>query len=156
MLARKDIMVFVAKLLRSVQGKYRKHTVLSERSLYNSIKELTKQQFVFFSKGDDIASLNKVMMYLHENETTNKIKIVSVLKEYQKPTEQFLADFDALDRAYPEVDMEYIIEQGEFTPEKVDELSKKWHIPKNFMFISSPGDRFSHRVEDLGGVRLIL
>ena len=156
MLARKDIMVFIAKLLRSVQGKYRKHTVLSERSLYNSIKELTKQQFVFFSKGDDIASLNKVMMYLHENETTNKIKIVSLLKEYQNPTEQFLADFDALDRAYPEVDMEYIIEQGEFTPEKVDELSKKWHIPKNFMFISSPGDRFSHRVEDLGGVRLIL
>ncbi len=51
MLARKDIMVFVAKLLRSVQGKYRKHTVLSERSLYHSIKELTKQQFVFFSKG---------------------------------------------------------------------------------------------------------
>ncbi len=74
MLARKDIMVFVAKLLRSVQGKYRKHTVLSERSLYHSIKELTKQQFVFFSKGDDIASLNKVMMYLHENETTNKIR----------------------------------------------------------------------------------
>ncbi len=78
------------------------------------------------------------------------------MKEYQKPTEQFLIDFDALDRAYPEVDMEYIIEQGEFTPEKVDELSKKWQIPKNFMFISSPGDKFSHRVEDLGGVRLIL
>ncbi len=156
MLARKDIMVFMAKILKSVQGKYRKHTVMGERSLYNSIKKLTKQQFVFFSKGDDIASLNKVMMYLHENETTNKIKIVSVLKEYQKPSEQFLVDFDALDRAYPEVDMEYIIEQGEFSPEKVDELSKKWNIPKNFMFISSPGDRFSHRVEDLGGVRLIL
>ena len=52
--------------------------------------------------------------------------------------------------------MEYIIEEGSFTPDKVDELSKKWNIPKNFMFISSPGERFSHRVEDLGGVRLIL
>lgn len=52
--------------------------------------------------------------------------------------------------------MEYVIEEGVLTPEKVDELSRKWNIPKNFMFISSPGDKFSHRVQDLGGVRLIL
>lgn len=156
MMNRKDIMLFVAKTLKSLEGKYRKHTIKSERNLYHSIKQITKQQFVFFTKGDDIATLNKVMMYLHENEVTNKIKIVSILKDHQDPSTQFLNDFDALDRAYPEVDMEYIIEIGEFTPEKVDELSKKWNIPKNFMFISSPGEKFSHRVEDLGGVRLVL
>lgn len=156
LLARKDIMIFIAKMLNSVQKKYKKHTIKSERSLYNTIKKFTKQQFVFFSKGDDISTLNKVMMYLSENEVTNKIKIVSILKEYQQPTEQFLADFDALDRAYPDVDMEYIIEEGSFTPEKVEELSQRWDIPKNFMFIATPGERFSHRVEDLGGVRLIM
>ena len=153
MMNRKDIMLFIAKTLKSLEGKYRRHTIKSERNLYHSIKQITKQQFVFFTKGDDIATLNKVMMYLHENEVTNKIKIVSILKDHQDPSTQFLNDFDALDRAYPEVDMEYIIEIGEFTPEKVDELSKKWNIPKNFMFISSPGEKFSHRVEDLGGVR---
>jgi len=42
------------------------------------------------------------------------------------------------------------------TPELVEELSKKWEIPKNFMFISSPGEKFSYRVDELGGVRLIL
>ena len=156
MMNRKDIMLFIAKTLKSLEGKYRRHTIKSERNLYHSIKQITKQQFVFFTKGDDIATLNKVMMYLHENEVTNKIKIVSILKDHQDPSTQFLNDFDALDRAYPEVDMEYIIEIGEFTPEKVDELSKKWNIPKNFMFISSPGEKFSHRVEDLGGVRLVL
>ena len=156
MMNRKDIMLFIAKTLKSLEGKYRRHTIKSERNLYHSIKQITKQQFVFFTKGDDIATLNKVMMYLHENEVTNKIKIVSTLKDHQDPSTQFLNDFDALDRAYPEVDMEYIIEIGEFTPEKVDELSKKWNIPKNFMFISSPGEKFSHRVEDLGGVRLVL
>jgi hypothetical protein len=26
---------------------------------------------------------------------------------------------------------------------------KKWSIPKNFMFIGSPGDRFSYRVAEL-------
>jgi amino acid transporter len=156
MLGRKDIMFFIAKILKSTKRSYRKHIIKGERSLNMSINRLTEQQFVFFSKGDDISTLNKVMMYLNENEVTNRIKIVSVLEEYQNPTHQFLSDFDALDRAYPEVDMEYIIEEGQFTPQKVDELSIRWNIPKNFMFISSPGERFSHRVEDLGGVRLIL
>lgn len=156
MLARKDIMLFLANVLKSVPEKYRRQLVKSERSLYKSVKNLTKQQFIFFSKGDDIATLNKVMMYLHENEETNRIKIISVLEKYQSPTYQFLADFDALDRAYPAIDMEYIIEEGKFTPEKVEELSLRYDIPKNFMFLSSPGERFSHRVEDLGGVRLIL
>ena len=156
MLARKDIMLFLANVLRSFPIKYRKRFIKGERSLYKSIKDLTKQQFIFFSKGDDISTLNKVMMYLHENEDTNRVKIISVLEKYESPTYQFLADFDALDRAYPAIDMEYIIEEGQFTPEKVEELSQRYNIPKNFMFLSSPGERFSHRVEDLGGVRLIL
>lgn len=155
MLVRKDIMLFIVNLLKS-QSKYRRHFIKGERTLYNSVKQLTKQKFVFFTKGDDIATLNKVMMYLSENEVTDTIYIVSILEKYEHPTEQFLQDFDTLDRAYDEVDMEYIVEEGQFTPEKVDELSKRWNIPKNFMFISSPGSKFSHRVEDLGGVRLIL
>ena len=45
---------------------------------------------------------------------------------------------------------------GEFGPELIERLSKEWGIAKNFMFISSPGEKFSYRVEELGGVRLIL
>ena len=156
MLLRKDIMHFIVNLLQSLSKNYKKYTLTRQRSLYRSLKKLYEQDFVFFSKGDDIATLNKVMMYLHENEVTNKMKIVTVLKEQQQPDPKFLADFDTLDRAYPEVDMEYITILGNFTPELVDELSNKWGIPKNFMFISSPGEKFSYRVDELGGVRLIL
>lgn len=95
-------------------------------------------------------------MYLHENEATNKMKIVTVLEKEQIPDPKFLADFEVLDRAYPDVDMEYITLVGKFTPELVENLSNKWSIPKNFMFISSPGDRFSYRVDELGRVRLVL
>lgn len=42
------------------------------------------------------------------------------------------------------------------TPELIEELSVKWNIPKNFMFVPSPIDRFSSRVSDLGRVRLIM
>lgn len=157
MLSRNYIMVFLINMVQSFEKRrYRKLTVRSERFLNREIERLKRQRFVFFSKGDDISSLNKVMMYVSENEITNRILIVSVLEQFKKPTKQFLDDFDALDRAYPEIDMEYIIEEGEFTPEKVDELSRSWNIPKNFMFIATPGERFSHRVEDLGGVRLIM
>lgn len=156
MLMRKDIMIFMAKIMKSQNKKYRRHIIKGERGLYQSVQKLTKQKFVFFTKGDDISTLNKVMMYLSENEVTDMIYIVSVLDRYEQPSEQFLQDFDTLDRAYDQIDMEYIVEEGHFGPEKIDELSKRWNIPKNFMFISSPGQRFSHRVEDLGGVRLIL
>ncbi|WP_143883954.1 APC family permease [Chryseobacterium binzhouense] len=156
MLMRKDIMHFIVNILESVSKGYKRYTVTRQRFLNRSLKKLYEQNFVFFSKGDDISTLNKVMMYLHENEVTNKMKIVTILNKDKQPDPKFLSDFDTLDRAYPEVDMEYITMVGEFTPELVDKLSKEWNIPKNFMFISSPGERFSYRVDELGGVRLIL
>ncbi|PID94996.1 MAG: amino acid permease [Bacteroidales bacterium] len=156
MLGRKDIMIFTSKVLNSISKHYRYLFLKSETRINRSVNKLINQQFVFFTKGDDVASLNKVMIYLVNNESTNRIKIVSILTEYQKPSEQFLADFELLNRIYPQVNMEYVVEEGSFTPEKVDELSRRWHIPKNFMFIASPGEKFTHRVEDLGGVRLVL
>ncbi|WP_396124953.1 APC family permease [Chryseobacterium foetidum] len=156
MLLRKDIMHFIVNILESLSKNYKRYTLTRQRTLYRSLKKLYAQDFVFFSKGDDIATLIKVMMYLHENEVTNKMKIVTVLHDAQKPDEKFLADFDTLDRAYPEVDMEYITLVGDFTPELVEDLSNQWKIPKNFMFISSPGEKFSYRVDELGRVRLIL
>ncbi|VAW25607.1 hypothetical protein MNBD_BACTEROID04-86, partial [hydrothermal vent metagenome] len=41
-------------------------------------------------------------------------------------------------------------------PELIKELSKKWNIPINFMFIGSPSDKFPYKIEELGGVRLII
>ena len=134
----------------------RKVSLLSQQKINKSIEKLHEQEFVFFSKGDNVSALNKVMMYVQENEITRKIKIVTVLKENQIELKQFLIDFEVLDRAYPEIKMEYIPIIGVFGPELIDKLSEEWNIPKNFMFISSPSDRFTYRVEDLGGVRLIL
>jgi hypothetical protein len=46
--------------------------------------------------------------------------------------------------------------EGKFGPDIIEELSEKWKIPKNFMLIGSPGDKFPYRVSELGGVRLIM
>ena len=133
-----------------------KVATLSTFHIKKAIRTISAQEFVYFTKGDDISILNKVMIYVQENEITKKLKIVTVLKEEQDISPDFLRDFEVLDRAYPEIKIEFIQVKGTFGPELVNQLSREWRIPHNFMFISSPGDRFSHRIDDLGGVRLII
>lgn len=133
----------------------RRMVLLSNRYLEKMHKKINEQEFVFFTKGDNIAILNKVMQYVSFNETTRKLKIVHVKSE-SYDNELLRKDIEVLDRAYPEIDIEFIEIPGVFGPEIIEELSLKWNIPKNFMFIGSPGNRFSYRVAELGGVRLIM
>ena len=58
--------------------------------------------------------------------------------------------------AYPEIDIEFVVQIGEFGPDLIHKLSREWKIPPNFMFIASPGDEFLYGLAELGGVRLII
>jgi amino acid transporter len=133
----------------------RKMVIFSNRYLMKMNLKINSQEFVFFTKGDDVAIINKVMQYVQNNETTKKLKIVNVKAEGVN-NDLLIIDLKVLDRAYPEIDIEFIELEGVFGPQIIDELSTKWNIPKNFMFIGSPGNRFSYRVSELGGVRLIM
>ena len=120
------------------------------------IKEINNQEFIFFSKGDDIASLNRVMIYIQENEETNRLRIVTVENEHFKAPENLVRDIETLDRAYPEIDIMYEKIQGHFGPKLIEELCQTRSVPTNFMFIGSPSQKFQYSIEDLGGVRLII
>jgi len=133
----------------------RKMVIFTNRYLLKMNLKIESQEFVFFTKGDDVAIINKVMQYVQNNESTKKLKIVNINKDHYN-NELLISDLKVLDRAYPEIDIEFIELEGIFGPDIIDELSQKWNIPKNFMFIGSPGDRFSYRVSELGGVRLIM
>lgn len=134
----------------------RRFVVVSSQYLQKMLEKINAQEFVFFTKGDNVAVLNRVLQYVENNEKTGKLKIVTVLQQGQTLNEALRHDLEVLDRAYPEVKIEYLEIEGVFGPELIEELSKKWGIPKNFMFIGSPGDRFPYRVSELGGVRLII
>lgn len=84
------------------------------------------------------------------------MKIVTVLKEDDEVSPEIRKDIEVLDRAYPDISIDFQMIRGTFGPELIQQLSKEWKIPPNFMFIGSPGDRFPFRVADLGGVRLII
>jgi len=141
--------------LEAFSRPFRKFFVRSNRYLRRLNRNIHSQEFVFFTKKDDVAIMNKVMQYVQNNETTKKLKVVNVFRAGDDNGD-LKSDLRVLDRAYPEIDIEFIEIPGEFTPQLIDELSRHWNIPKNFMFIASPSDRFSYRVADLGGVRLIM
>lgn len=155
-LKRKMVIHYLLLYANSVFDKIQKASLFSRFHLTKEMRRMNRQPFVYFTKGDNIAILNKVIQYVQENEITQKLKIVTVLQKEQKLNKIFERDFQALDRAYPDIKIEYIQIPGIFGPEIIDKLSREWNIPHNFMFIGSPGDHFPHQLSDLGGVRLII
>ncbi len=143
---------FVRSISESVE---RKADEIGNR-LAHWINGINSQQFVFFTRGDSAATLNQAILYVLDNEHTNRIKVVTVFPSKNEVPERLKSDLEFLDETYPEVDIEFVYEKGEFGPEIVEKLSERWSIPKNFMFIGSPGDHFPYRLEELGGVRLII
>lgn len=126
------------------------------RTIKKSLDKLNSQQFVYFTNHDDVETLNKVLRYITENEATRNVKIVSVLDEGETLAANLANDIKTLDRAYPSILVNFIKEPGIFGPEKIQELSKRWKIPTNFMFIGSPSHKFPYKIQELGEVRLII
>jgi hypothetical protein len=153
---RGPILRLILTVFTSIFDEALKYSRLSKLKISGLISGLESQEFVFFSKAEDISGLNKVLIYVSENETTNRLKIVTVLKEDETIGKEFLSDIKVLDRIYNDIRIDYITIHGTFGPDLIDELSLKWKIPKNYMFISSFGKDFRYQISELGGVRLII
>ncbi|GAB2971779.1 hypothetical protein GCM10027049_01720 [Mucilaginibacter puniceus] len=129
--------------------------IFSKIKLRRALVNLYSQELVFFTRGDNVAILNRVMIYVEDNEATKKLKIVHIANE-DSNNENLKKDIEVLDRAYPDIDIDFVEIEGRFGPEIVEKLSLEWGIPKNFMFIGAPSNKFPYHVSELGGVRLIM
>ncbi len=137
MLNRTMLLKFLLKIMNAIFEPIRDFVVRTDDKIQRIVDKINEQEFVFFTKGDNIASLNKVLLYITKNEHTKRLKIVLVLPKGAKPPENMAQEIDFLDREYPEIDVELVIEEGVFSPEIIRKLSEKWNIPINFMFIGS-------------------
>jgi amino acid transporter len=146
------LMIWVGGFVESMPGL----AVLGRFTISKTIRRMNRQEFVYFTKGDDLSIINRVMAYVVANEITRKLRIVAVHRGDERVKEEFLREVQVLDKAYDTLDVEFIQLQGTFGPELVHRLSEEWHIPTNFMFIGSPGGKFPYRIAELGGVRLII
>lgn len=156
MLNRTLLLKLLLNIIRAIFDPIRRFTLRLNKNISATIAVINSQEFVFFTKDDDVAVLNKVMLYIKHNEHTSRLKIVKCVANKKEVSDDFRHDIDVLDREYPEINIDFICIEGTFGPELIEELSNRWNIPINFMFIGSPGDRFPYRLEELGGVRLII
>jgi len=156
MLNRTILLTFLLNVIHIIFDPVRSFVLKTDKKILSTINKINSQEFVFFTKGDKISTLNRVMLYILKNEHTKKIKIVLVLEKGQKPPENLHLEIDFLDREYPDIAIEFLIIEGKFSPKLIKDLSEKWNIPINFMFIGSPSDKFPYKIEELGGVRLII
>ncbi|HNP17213.1 MAG TPA: APC family permease [Fulvivirga sp.] len=148
----KGILIYIKRLTPERQRVLKKFSEYIKREIVS----INSQQFVFFTNRDNVSTLNKVMQYIIKNENTRRLKIVAILDKGAHVAPNLISDIKVLDRMYPEISIEFIQEHGVFGPKKIRELSKKWGIPVNFMFIGAPGEDFPYKLQQLGEVRLII
>ena len=142
-------------LINKIAAKLIRPLMRLKEVLRLKMEEINSQQVVFFTRGDNIANLNSVMLYVKHNEHTNNVKMVFVKSPGQNAPERLAHDVEFLDDAYPDINIQFIEEEGEFSPELVHQLSRKWDIPPNFMFIGCPSGELPFGLADFGGVRVI-
>ena len=111
---------------------------------------------VYFTRGDNLATLNRAAQYVLSNEQTRRLLVVHVYENEEDIPAELAEHLKTLDRVYPQLRIDFIAVKGEFGPECIEALSEHLDVPKNYMFIGTPGDHFPHRIESLGGVRLVM
>ena len=126
------------------------------KSMREKVEEIESQQMVFFTRGENLANLNRVIQYIKLNEHTNRVKLVTVTSNPDEIPEKLRRDVEFLDEEYPKIDIEFVVIKGTFGPKLIQKLSKEWNIPTNFMFIGCPADNMAHSLAELGGVRVVI
>ena len=124
--------------------------------LMRKVRSINQQRVIFFSEDDDIALLNDAAMYVLQNEQNKRLQVVHCYENEAAIPKRLVADVHTLDRIYPALRIDLLLVKGSFGPELIEHLSIRLKVPKNYMFIGTPGDRFPHEIESLGGVRLIM
>jgi amino acid transporter len=124
--------------------------------ILREMERVNEKAMVYFTKGDNIVTLNQAALYVLDNEQTSRLKVVHVYEDEDEIPLHLAAHLKMIDRLYPQLRIDFVAVKGEFGPELVEALAQRLRVPKNHMFIGTPGDRFPHRIEALGGVRVVL
>jgi amino acid transporter len=122
----------------------------------DKIMEITSQNVMVFTRGGNLPKLKQAFDYIVKNEDSKKVYVVYLINEKNdEVARQIKADLEVLDRAYPQIELEFICREGTFGPEAVREFSNELRIPINNMFVCAPESKHSFDIQDLGGVRVI-
>jgi amino acid transporter len=131
------------------------HNRLTQK-IQKNIESINSLKIIFFTRGDDLAGLNRAMLYVRHNELTKWVKIIHLDKEGAAIPENLTRDVQMLDEMYPEIKIDLVLRKGVFSPDTVDQISREYGIAKNYMFIGALSAKFPFSMEALGGVRIVI
>lgn len=126
------------------------------RTLHAAIDAVNSLTVVYFSRGDNLANLNRAALYVMDNEQLKRLEIVHVYSDESLIPPTLREHVEVIDHEYPELVIDLILVKGKFGPDLVEAISQELKVPQNYMFIGTPGEQFPHNLGDLGGVRLII
>jgi hypothetical protein len=156
MFLRVDLLKLFLFILRAIVERAGKIVGGVRSGVTDKIEEINSKAVVYFTRGDDPAILNRAALYVLQNEETNRMQVVHVYEKEEDIPERLAGQLKTIDHLYPQLRIDFVAVHGEFGPELIERLSRRLGVPKNQMFIGTPGDHFPHRIQDLGGVRVIL
>lgn len=125
-------------------------------TIISGINQINNQTVIFFSRGDSLRTLNQAALYVLQNEQSKRLLVLHCYDTEEDIPKEFVGQLNIIDRIYPELRIDLIMIKGKFGPELIEKVSKRLKVPKNYMFIGTPSDRFPHNIAELGGVRLIM
>jgi amino acid transporter len=150
------VRIQIFKLILMVLRAVLERVLVFRQYVVDSVKRINEQPIIYFTKEDSLERLNDAAEYVMRNEQTKHLIYIHVYEDEAKIPPMLGQYLNTIDRIHSELRIDFIAVKGTFCPELIERLSRKLRVPKNYMFISTPGDRFTHRLSALGGVRLIL
>ena len=121
------------------------------------VTTINSRSVVHFTRGENVEALNRAALYVMENEQTNCLIVVHVYQREEDIPANLPEHSLLLRPPLPEVAHRlHRRERTASAPRSSAPCRENWRSPCTAMSIGTPGDEFPHRIEELGGVRLIL
>jgi len=117
--------------------------------------DIRKRELIFYTRRGDLHVLNKAIMYVRDNESSNCLTIVHAYESEELVPVHIKKNVEFLDKLYPKIRVNLLLVKGKFSPGLVDYVGKKMGVPKNYMFMACPNSKFPHNIGEFGGVRLV-
>jgi hypothetical protein len=156
MFLRRELLKVALYVSRAVVEKLGSASNWVHKVIMGEIQRISETAVVYFTRGDNMVTLNRAALYVLANEQTSHLKVIHVYEDESAIPAALAEQLRTIDHLYPQLRIDFVAVKGTFTPQIIEAISRRFEIPKNYMFIGTPGDHFPHRIEDLGGVRLIL
>ncbi|KAI6002150.1 amino acid permease-domain-containing protein [Pisolithus albus] len=116
--------------------------------LISLMRRLKRQEVCILVNTDEINYLFNMILYVRQNEETSHLKIVYFCVGMILP--ELEANAKILDEAFPEITIDLVLVEEQFTPQNVAALAHRFKTPTSLMFMSCPGPSFPYSVAEFG------